>query len=349
MSNINEVSLFYFTGTGNAKKAAEWIAEAMQSSGVQSSVLNIAQKISIDKAEIEKTDMLGFCYPTHGFNAPPIIIRFLRQFPKTDAKTKVFLLNTRAGMKMSKLFTPGINGLALILPALILRFKGYRVVGYRPLDMPSNWISVHPGLRKEVIKSIVKRCRYITRKFVDKLLAGEKVNRGLYDLPIDILISPIAFAYYFYGRFMLSKTFIATDACNNCGICEKECPVNAISMRDSMPYWAYNCESCMHCMNACPKNAIETPHAYTALIWWLAFSLIPVILLRYISTFFHVADWQNEVLFKALEYGLGILIVFGAYKLLHVCMRYKFFNKLIAYTSLTKYKFWRRYEGPDSK
>lgn len=42
---------------------------------------------------------------------------------------------------------PGLSGLALILPALMLRLKGYRIKGLRPLDLPSNWISLHPGLR----------------------------------------------------------------------------------------------------------------------------------------------------------------------------------------------------------
>lgn len=349
MSTRNKVILFYFTGTGNAKKAAEWIAGSMQANGADTSVINIASKPAIDKDRIGAASMLGFCYPTHGFNAPPIVIRFLRQFPRTESNTKVFLLNTRAGMKMGKLFTPGLSGLALIFPAIMLRVKGYRIIGYRPLDMPSNWISIHPGLRQKVVKSIVKRCRYISRRFADKLMAGKKVNRGLYDLPADLLISPIALGYYFYGRFMLSKTFIATSECNSCGLCEKECPVHAISLVKGLPYWSYNCESCMHCMNTCPQRAIETPHAYTALVWWIAFSLIPVFLLSTISGILQTVHWQNEVILKFLQFGLGALVVFGAYKLLHVCMRNDFFNKWIAHTSLTKYKFWRRYNGPDAK
>ncbi|PLW96776.1 MAG: hypothetical protein C0591_08060 [Marinilabiliales bacterium] len=338
--------IFYFSGTGNAKKAAEWIQESMKEKGISAEKYNLASKLSMLEIKLADCDLIGFCYPTHGFNAPPIVLRFLWQLPKTNNKTKVFLLNTRAGMKISKLFTPGINGFALILPALILRLKGYRIVGYRPLDMPSNWISIHPGLRQKVINSIVNRCQRITKKFAEKLMAGKKVHRGLNDLPIDLLISPLALGYYFYGRFILSKTFIATDACNQCRICEKECPVDAISLKNGMPYWAYNCESCMHCMNTCPQRAIETPHAYTTLIWWLAFSLVPVFIFKYVlkaSTFTYL---KHESIYIILQYVLGGLIVFGAYKVLHTLMHFNAINKLIAYTSLTKYKFWRRYKGP---
>lgn len=337
--------IFYFSGTGNAKKAAEWIQESMEEKGISAELYNIALKLT-PKDLVTNTDFLGFCYPTHGFNAPPIVLRFLKQIPQTKKRTKVFLLNTRAGMKMSKVFTPGINGLALLLPAILLRLKGYRLVGYRPLDMPSNWISIHPGLRQKVINSIVNRCEHITKKFAKKLMSGKKVYRGLYDLPIDFLISPIALGYYFYGRFMLSKTFIATKKCNQCRICEKECPVDAISLKDGMPYWSYNCESCMHCMNACPQRAIETPHAYTALIWWVAFSLIPLVVFKYISKNVSFSNHLGELLYSLLQLLLGGLIVFSAYKLLHALMKHKLFNKLIAYTSFTRYKFWRRYKGP---
>lgn len=341
--------IFYFTGTGNAKKAAEWIRESFQLSGREVDLYNIASHLTNEDLKTDESSLIGFCYPTHGFNAPPIMLRFLWQLPRTNKKTNIYLLNTRAGMKMSRKFTPGMNGLALILPAIILRVKGYRIVGYRPLDMPSNWISIHPGLKQKVVHSIVKRCERITKKFAHKLMAGEKIYRGLYDLPIDLLISPVALGYYFYGRFILSKTFIATDACNQCRICEKECPVDAISMKDGMPYWSYNCESCMHCMNACPQRAIETPHAFTALIWWISFFLAPVILLNYVLNTSFLTSLQYETFYKILQFVLGGLIVFGAYKLLHIFMKFNVFNKLITYSSLTKYKFWRRYRGPDAK
>lgn len=338
--------IFYFSGTGNAKKAAEWIQESIQEKGYSAVLYNMASKIAEQEMKPAGCDLIGFCYPTHGFNVPPIVLRFIRRVPTTKNNTKVFLLNTRAGMKMSKLFTPGINGLALILPAIILRLKGYRIIGYRPLDMPSNWISIHPGLRQKVINSIVDRCERITKKFTSKLIAGKKVNRGLYDLPIDLLLSPIALGYYFYGRFILSKTFIATNACNQCRICEKECPVNAINLKNGMPYWSYNCESCMHCMNACPQRAIETPHAYTAVIWWIAFSLIPLFALKYMINTFNVIDNKYELLQTLFEIVLGAIVVFGGYKALHFFMKFKLFNKCIAYTSLTSFKFWRRYKGP---
>ena len=120
---------------------------------------------------------------------------------------------------MSKLFLPGLSGLAQFLPAFILRFKGFRIVGMQPLDLPSNWIILHPGLREKIVKSMFTRYKKIVRKFARRLFEGKKRYKALLSLPFDLLISPVAVGYYFIGRFFLAKTLVSTDACNSCNIC----------------------------------------------------------------------------------------------------------------------------------
>ena len=92
--------IYYFSGTGNAKFAAEEICRNLKRSGIECKVLNIADK-TLEVKKPEENELLGFCYPTHGFNAPPIVLKFLRFFPR--GRSKVFLLNTRAGMKLYKI------------------------------------------------------------------------------------------------------------------------------------------------------------------------------------------------------------------------------------------------------
>jgi len=76
----------------------------------------------------------------------------------------------------------------------VLLLKGYRVVGMRPIDLPSNWISLHPGLREDNVRAIYERCAAITRRFAERLLDGKRDLRALWDLPLDLLIAPISFA-----------------------------------------------------------------------------------------------------------------------------------------------------------
>ena len=108
-------------------------------------------------------------------------------------------------MKLSKLFTPGVSGLAFAVPFIILASKGYKCIGHRPLYMPPNWISIHPGLRAKIIASIFKRCERITNKFISKILKGKKSFNRLYEIPIDLVVSPIAFGYFFFADSFSQK------------------------------------------------------------------------------------------------------------------------------------------------
>jgi hypothetical protein len=47
-----------------------------------------------------------------------------------------------------------------------------------------------------------------------------------------------------------------------------------------------------------------------------------------------------------LMFVTGIPVIFFSYRMLHFLMRFRFFNSLITYTSLTRFKFWRRYFAP---
>lgn len=337
----NNLTIFYFTGTGNALAAANWISAIATEQNIKAEIIKITPSLKINKSNFSEKSLIGFCYPTHGFNAPPIVIDFCIRFPKLT--NNIFFLNTRAGMKIYKLFMPGLSGLAQLLPALILRTKRFRVVGYQPMDLPSNWISIHPGLRTKVVNSIFKRCERKTKTFAANILSGNHIYKGWLSLPIDLLISPISITYYFFGRFALSKTFIADYNCNNCGRCIKECPLNAIKLKNGRPFWAAKCESCMHCMNVCPQRAIQTPHLFTVILWWLVFSVIPFVLTRFFAQPESFVSQHFDLFFYLFLFGTGIPVIFFSYRILHYLMKFRFFNWLITYTSLTSFKFWRRY------
>ena len=110
MLSYKHFKIFYFSGTGNAKRIAEQIVDFSRENGLNAELFNIAEIVSDELAEIENDTLIGFCSPTHGFNMPPIMLRFIRKFKKRETiNTKVFILNTRAGMKLYKLFTPGLS------------------------------------------------------------------------------------------------------------------------------------------------------------------------------------------------------------------------------------------------
>ena len=343
MDKWKSLYIFYISGTGNAKASSEWIKDEAEKAGLRTVVQQIDRLENIEMPAVDEKALIGFAFPTHGFNAAPIMIKFIAGFPGGLGR-EVFLLNTRAGMKIYKLFMPGLSGVALLLPAFLLRIKGYWCIGFRPVDLPSNWIPLHPGLKRKVIESIFGRCEKIVRRFTIKILSGEKVYRGLYSIPVDLLISPIALGYYIGGRFFLSKTFIANYNCNNCGICIRECPTSSIKLVNDRPYWKLSCESCMRCMNRCPLKAIEAAHGM-ATAFWLIFTAINT---RIIISLINILGIRPEVWWwklasQAISIAGMVLISAFLYRIMHYVMGYKPVRYLIRFTSLTALPFWRRY------
>ena len=345
MTVYSNLEIYHFSGTGNCMSAANWIGSKTEEFQSTVSVLPIDRNLKPLQVSNLKT-LTGFCFPAHGFSLPWYMLKFIVRFPKaTKGRKDAFVLNTRAGMKLYKIFTPGLSGLALIIPIILLLLKGYRIKGVLPLDMPSNWISIHPGIRAKVVDSITNRCKSIVDKFSEKLLQGKTTIHPIFwvFLPLDIIVSPISIGYMAIGRFFLAKTFFASTKCNNCRICEEKCPVGAIKIVNNRPYWQFRCESCMRCMNICPQKTINTAHLLAFSILW-ASALIPF--------YGDIIDFIKENLGSIystipslVELTITTLIClpffWSIYGIYHQLIRAKTINNIFTYTSFTYY--WRRY------
>jgi ferredoxin len=333
--------IYYFSGTGNSRNVAKWIASVSQEYQVECQPVNIAQINRKKLTAPEPDTLIIFLSPIHGFNYPPIMLNFITNFPK--GKNKVVLMNTRAGMLIGKFITPGLTGIAFYLSALVLFLKGFSIKAILAVDMPSNWISVHPGLNDRTVKFLHGKNKERVEKFAHKIMQGKSHFKHLLEV-YDILFAPIALAYYLVGRFFLAKTYFASADCDNCGLCIKACPVKAIIKIDSRPFWTFNCESCMKCMSNCPKKAIETGHVYIAAFVHVFYAVILVAFYKYFNTY--IFPIENKLLKFVLESVLSIAFLAVWYRLIHWLLRYKVPERLTVYTSLTKYKWWgRRYKA----
>lgn len=343
----DKVYLYYFSGTGNARAAAQWFSEVAIKQGIACELQQVFRDQTVKLPESgERNLLIGFFYPTHGFNAAPAMLNFIARFRHLSGAS-VMLVNTRAGMKISKLFVPGLSGLAQLLPALMLRMKGFRIVAMQPLDLPSNWISLHPGVKEKVANSIFDRCEGIIQRFAERILSGKTKYKALLSLPFDLAVVPVSFAYYFFGRYILAKTFISTQQCNSCKICEQQCPVGAIQMIKGRPFWGFSCESCMRCMNNCPEKAIQTAHLYSFFWWYILWVSIPALgLWVAIENEVHQwikIEWLASNLMMLLLWLISLPLIALIYRLLHTMGRSKWLDKSVLFTSLTSFSFWRRY------
>ncbi len=339
--NIEKISIYYFTGTGNSKNVASWISGIASKDGVDCRLFNIA---TIDRLNISNPDpdaLIIFISPVHGFNYPPVMLHFIARFPK--GRNRVVLMNTRAGMLIGKFVTPGVSGITFYLSSLFLKLKGYGIRAGFPVNLPSNWISVHPGLNARTVRYIHKTERDRVYKFTRGILEGKSDFKALLEL-YDILLLPIAVLYYLVGRFMIAKTYYASSDCNKCGLCIKECPVKAIIKVDNRPFWTFRCESCMRCMGSCPKKAIETGHGFI-IGFCVIFSMF-LIGLFYKYFGLYIYKIENETVKSIVEPLIFLILLGGWYRIVHYFNKYRLFDRMVVYTSLTKYKFWgRRYKA----
>ena len=70
----DKLTIFYFTGTGNALAAAKWIASVAIEQNMNTEIIKITPSSKFSKRNFSEKSLIGFCYPTHGFNAPPVVI-----------------------------------------------------------------------------------------------------------------------------------------------------------------------------------------------------------------------------------------------------------------------------------
>ncbi len=343
MTEYRQIEVYYFSGTGNSERVAHWLAEFASGQGVRAKLVNIAKADRRHAPPPDPDSLVVFTSPIHGFNYPPVMINFLLHFPR--GRNHVALMNTRAGMKIGKFVTPGLTGIAFLFAWLVLLAKGYSVRAMQGIDLPSNWLSLHPGLNGRTIDYLFVRNRERVEQFAGKVLAGVRSYGALREIVQDLLVSPIAFLYYFVGRFMISKSFYASAQCDNCGACVAGCPVRGVVMTGGRPFWTFNCESCMKCMGQCPRNAIETGHGYfvgSLLLASALSSIASVHLWGYLPT--GSLGEASEFICETL---IALLTFWITYRFMHYMLRFRWFERAMAFTSLTWYKFWgRKYKAP---
>jgi len=340
------MEIHYFTGTGNSWWAARRLADTAGAQGVDVRIRAVPTRGKPLGFAPKYHDLIGFSYPTHGFCLPWRMLKYFLALPRSRAC--FFLINNRAGMKFGGVFTPGISGLAVLLPLLILIVKGYRPAGVLPLDTPSNWVAVHPGLSRGTVDAIMERRERDLEKLRKKLAGGygSFPMKFWVMLPLDILVSPVSVGYMAFGRFLLTATYFADAGCDGCGLCAAHCPVGAIRMIRGRPLWTIGCESCMRCLNVCPRRSAHCSLILVALyswglFWITGFSGPLGFAWKAVSRF---AGGLSDLLLYPGWWLLTLALAWMLGRLAALFSRWKPIAWLLSMT--TPMHFWRRYLAP---
>jgi Pyruvate/2-oxoacid:ferredoxin oxidoreductase delta subunit len=347
--SYRDATFYFFTGTGNSYRVATWMAGGAREAGATVTVHAIESARPAEEIGAGETALLGLVMPTHGFTAPWAMLRFALRLPRRSG-THAVVVATRAGLKIGPVFVPGAEGTGTYLICLILALKGYRVRGAVGVDMPSNWIAVHPGLSPDAVAAIVARARDKVAGFTGTIFSGKRRFTGWIALLLGLCFFYVSLAYLLIGRFFLAKLFFASDRCTGCGLCAEHCPNQAIQMRASKsharPYWTFRCESCMRCMAYCPTRAIEANYLLGVGAYLLAAATPTTALMAWLAARAPALAFLDGTPHWMLESAYAVVVLGLVYPLFHLALRIGWVNRLFTLTTPTHY--YRRYHEPET-
>ena len=237
--------IFYFSGTGNTKWVAQQLAAA---TGEQ--LLYIPDELkrgSIDYT-LQDDERLGFCFPTHGWQPPRIVRDFIRKatFHHSGYVYAVTTCGDNMGHAMrilnKELAAKGLHAestFAVLMPESNVCFS------FLHLDTPER-----EHQKKEQAKGTVAHiCQVVKerQKGVNELIKGA----------IPFTYTYVIGGYYNKHLITDEKFWVDQEACIQCGLCSKLCPVDDIE--GLPPRWKHDgsCTNCLACYHHCPQHAIH--------------------------------------------------------------------------------------------
>ena len=194
--------------------------------------------------DLSQYDMLGIGYPVHAFNAPSIVVDFVKSLPKSEIKKKLFIIKS-SGEPLS------INNISSLKIVSILKRKNYILTNEYHYVMPYNMIFRHSDAMAYKMWDTAQRLIPIDCK---EILAGKIVK--LKRIFMGRFIAWLFRIEHWGGRFN-GKKYKVKQSCVKCMKCVKNCPTGNIQFKDGKFVFGKNCLMCTRCSFECPTNSIK--------------------------------------------------------------------------------------------
>jgi len=244
--------IFYFSGTGNTRWAAQQLATA-----TAEQLYSMSDEL---KGTCEYTltegERIGFCFPVHGWQPPHIVRKFIGRL-KLHAPG-----GSLSGHYAYALCTCGDScGMAMKMLCDELALKGIVVGSCQSLLMPESYVCLPFMYTDTPEREQAKKLQ--ARKDLNVFLQVVAERRGGYS-QLTLGLTPWTFSHVigaYFNRYMITdkKFTVDTDVCTHCGRCAKECPVGDIEFSGGLPHWNHDdsCTCCLSCYHHCPVHAIN--------------------------------------------------------------------------------------------
>lgn len=238
-----KINLYYFSGSGNTKWAADRFKESFHFYGSSVELINIE---NLERIDIDNCDTIIIGTPIHAEVAPKLVMDFINKLP-----------NNSNGIECVLYATLGANSAAALdIIRKILKNKGYTVVAQSFISMPNNYyFGVGKEPSPERINKALDEGQIKIKKIVEEVL---KKNKKIDSVSIfRVGIGKVSGKGFMKFLPRMARHLTAIEGCNKCGLCLRNCPKGNITFENGHAVFHSHCIMCTRCIHICPLNAIR--------------------------------------------------------------------------------------------
>ena len=232
--------IYYFSGTGNSQHVAKSIATALRDQAV--SIADTMKRKQFSHP-LEEGESVGIVCATHFWGLPALVEEFLKQ------------VNIPYGHYVYFVATYGTTtGQVGHFAKKVLQKRDIPLDATFSVKMPDTWTPIFNLTNTDKVALQNKKADEELQQVIARIQRKEKGNFMRHRIPLLL-----SFIYHFtYGSQRKTSHFHVEKSCNGCGLCARNCPMEAIYISDSHPTWTKDrCTMCLQCLHSCPRFAIQ--------------------------------------------------------------------------------------------
>lgn len=240
--------IFYFTGTGNSRAAAQIIAQETSDLLVD---MGAAYKYKDFNFTLEQGEVLGFVFPTYAWTTPPLIDTFIKHARFRTGNQEIFTPSYCFVVLTCGAF---VGNTARFFAAELLKSQGINLDASFSVKSVGNCTYLYAPAEGEKRQQLIASADGESRRIARRIAEREQTHAE-HRNPFGIFMSA------FTGKEEKPRStaeFYALTNCIRCGRCAEVCPTNTVTLIEGTPRWAaLGCTRCLACLHRCPVNAIQ--------------------------------------------------------------------------------------------